>query len=215
MNVDEALEGAINQGRHLCWSNFHITINSNVVPHTFAQRVGMTNWLTSTLQEVLFDFDSMNGVLLKPAGSPNEDYASFGDNHLIETIRSRVSIEQGRNGGTMHAHVLLEISHGYRDRNEFGYKGVQLNRRAFHEFLQNRVALMPVLPQQRPRDIYLNIRLLTRATDNTNKWLTLQYLNKDRDIHGRNLDADRAGATERDLDIRDEMLNEEDNLILQ
>lgn len=191
------------------WSNFLLTVNTNVCPHSHAQKVGMTQWLYNQCQNLLWDFDSMNGVLIKPAGSLNMNEEKFSQNHKIAGVKSSVTIEQGEKRHFMHAHVLIEICHNYVEKNEYGYSGVHLNRKTIQDYFDSHIGSMPINEGQRPEKHYINVRLLTRENDNTSKWLTLSYINKDKDLKaelgvpgGRNLKRDRAAAKPADLHIR-------------
>ncbi len=196
------LEDAIERGETMRWSNFLITISTNVKPHTYMQRVNLTNWLRGACGELLSDFDSMDGVLIKPAGAPNDQEIRFGPNNRIAGVRSKVTIEQGPVKKQMHAHILVEICHHYAERNRYGYCGIHINRRTLNEFFDARIPQMDIPANMRPGRIYVNSRLLTKGTDNSSKWLTLAYLDKDRDARGRNLAADRAAAPDPDRAIR-------------
>jgi len=196
------LEAAIERGETTRWSNFLITVSTNVIPHTYMQRVNITQWLYDACTELLSDFDSLDGVLIKPAGSPNGGEHKFGGNNRIAGIRSKVTIEQGPVKKQMHAHILVEICHHYVEPNQWGYSGVHINRRTLNQFFDDRIFRMAIPPNMRPGRVYVNNRLLTKGTDNSSKWLTLAYIDKDRDIQGRNLAADRAAAPVRDQGIR-------------
>ena len=77
MQIPDELRGrmdwAINNAQPMLWSNFLVTINSNVRPLTLPQRIGMTQWLRDGLETLFSDFDLLNGRVLKPAGSPNDE----------------------------------------------------------------------------------------------------------------------------------------------
>lgn len=158
--------------------------------------------------ETLFaDFGSMNGIILKPAGSPNDEMQLVPEGQVVG-VRVKVTIEQGKGRGFMHCHVLLEVCHTSRQRNQWGMMGIHLNRRGLQEYLDHHIDQMPVMANQRPEKCYVNMRLLTRGTDNSNKWLTLEYLDKDRDVSGRNLKRDRQNAPEQLREVRQKMLDE-------
>lgn len=191
--LNNALQRAA-AGRNMRFSNFLITISTNVVPQNAMERINLTRWLEAALQQEFYDFHRMDGNILKPAGAPNDQMVPLGYNHKVRTIQTMVTVETGARRGQLHAHVLLEICHNYVHANQYGLTGVHINRQGLQESLNRHIHTMPVPAARRPQSLYTNIRLLTRANDNTNKWLTLHYLNKDRDVAGRDLRADRAAA---------------------
>ncbi len=197
-DYENAMDDAARLGTTMRWSNFLITVNTNVAPHTYLQRTGMTQWIYNVCQDLFTDFESLNGILIKPAGSPNEAEEKFDDDNRIAGVRARVTIEQGPQKKQMHAHILVEICHHYTNRNEYGMAGVHINRRALNNYFDSRIEEMPIPPLMQPRKLYLNNRLMTKGTDNSAKWLTLAYLNKDRDRSGRNLGVDRRNAGHED-----------------
>lgn len=201
------MDWAINNAQPMLWSNFLVTINSNVRPLTLPQRIGMTQWLRDGLETLFSDFDLLNGRVLKPAGSPNNEghLLDYGD---ILGVRVAYGIEEAPKTGLVHAHVLIEVCHLARELNAWGMRGVHTNREGIRAYFDNNIGLMPVLPQQRPQRTYVNVRLLTKGTDNSNKWLTLQYIDKDTDIRGRDLRADREAAPENLRRVRQKILDE-------
>lgn len=203
----EGLEAALNHavvdhGTRLRFSNFLVTISTNVIPKSTMSRIALTQWLDRSCRDLFADFDSLNGTVIKPAGSPNEDKEKFPPfQNKIVGIRALVTIEEGGTRGQMHAHIVLEISHLYAGRNEYGLSGVHLNRMAINEYFNDRIPEMQILDAQKPKSCYINCRLLTKGTDNSSKWLTLAYLNKDRDSQGRDLRHDRATGSNPDRNI--------------
>lgn len=195
------------QAQTLRYSNFFLTISTNVKATNVPDRNELTNWLMHVLNPLLTDWDVCNGNLLKPSGSENGDFARFPDSHKIIKIRSIIGIEQGNNQrGQVHAHVTLEVAHEYV-RQQHGAEGVgqdtgrnnigvHVNVRALRAYLNERIPEMNI--DNKPAKIYVNCRLLTKGTDNSNKWLSVQYLSKDtaKDNNGgtRNLRADERKA---------------------
>jgi hypothetical protein len=197
-DYENALDDAARLGTTMRWSNFLITISTNVSPHTYMQRTGMTQWIYNVAQDLFQDFETLNGVLIKPAGSQNDAEERFPEDNLIAGVKARVTIEQGPGKKQMHAHILVEICHHYTNRNEYGLAGVHINRKALNNYWDSRIDEMPIPPIMRPRKVYLNNRLITKGTDNSAKWLTLAYLNKDRDAEGTDLQKARRNASEPD-----------------
>lgn len=155
----------------------------------------------------------MNGNLLKPPGTDNAQYSQFPHDHKIINIRSRCSPEQGQaQRGQVHCHILLEVAHRYLHQedgatgegNDTGkpYLGVHVNVLALREFLNSRIYRMDISFDRKPKKVYVKSDLLTKGTDNSNKWLTLQYISKDRakDNGGgvRNLRRDEIDAHDRE-----------------
>jgi hypothetical protein len=198
-------------GQNLRFSNFMLTLSTNVKPKNDDEKDSLTNWLVMTTNTLFNDWAVCNGTVLKPAGSPNGDGMRFPANCKIISVKSRISVEQGDNQhGQVHAHVLLEVAHEYT-RQEHGAEGighevdkpiigVHVNVTTLREYLNSRIGEMDIESERRPPKIYVNSRLLTKGTDNSNKWLTLQYINKDRarDNGGgtRNLRADEGQAAD-------------------
>jgi hypothetical protein len=184
----------------LRYSNFFITISTNVVPSDNDEKDALTEWLINVTDELFGDFDVLNGNCIKPPGTRNYQRARFPDDNKIIQVRARVSVEQGAaQQGQVHAHVLLEIAHRYL-RQEDGatgigqdtnkpHLGVHVNVEALREWLNARIPAMDIPAARQPPKVYVNCKLLTKGTDNSNKWLTLQYINKDRakDGHGGHL----------------------------
>jgi hypothetical protein len=90
---------------------------------------------------------------------------------------------------------VVEVNHTLGEPNEHGQKGVHVNRAALQRFFDERLGRMNIPEERRVRKVYLNNRLLTKGTDNSSKFMTLEYLNKQRDVHGTNLQAQRYTAT--------------------
>lgn len=164
------------------------------------QRVNLTTWLKESVGDLFEDFDSINGNVIKPAGAPNGNFVRFGAMHKVDGIRAQITIEEGGRRGQMHAHVVLEVCHHYTDRNKYGLTGVHVNRQGIINHMNGRIPNMPVPNNEKPDNIYVNVRLLTKQTDNSSKWLALSYINKDVDAAGRDLAADRLNA---DQDLQD------------
>jgi hypothetical protein len=202
----------------LRYSNFLLTISTNVRPRDEEERDALVEWLLNHLGELFGDFDLMNGNVLKPPGTANGDMARFPADNKIIKITNRIAVEQGDyQQGQIHAHVLLEVAHQYvtqehgaegtgNDTNR-PHLGVHINVAALRNWLNDRIPDMNVAGDRRPPKIYVNSRLLTKGTDNSNKFLTLQYLNKDRakDNGGgtRNLVGDARAADPTLTHIRD------------
>lgn len=197
-------------GQTLRFSNFLITISTNVHPLDDTERNHISTWLVNRTQELFNNWDRFNGTVIKPAGTLNGQELRFPDNHRIVAVSSNVAIEEGDfrgHAGQIHAHVLLEIAHCY-DRQEHGaagwgtdqpdreYKGVHVNVRTLRRYLNGLIGVMGIHLNRHPRKIYLHCQLLTKGTDNSSKWLTLAYIDKQnaKDNGGgvRNLAADRA-----------------------
>ena len=203
----------------LCFSNFLLTFSTNVVPEDNIERDELTFWLMHRTNEMFGDWQVLNSGVLKPAGSANEDRLGFGDPCQIVSVKSQIAIEEGgQQRGQIHAHILLEVAHTYRravEGNEGvgeggrAIMGVHTNVLAMREYLNRRIHLMQIEPARKPRKVYVNSRLLTKGTDNSNKWLTLQYINKDSAEGGaRNLRADEHNAANpEDSHTRQVLLN--------
>lgn len=213
---DRALNEVIMQNhQNLRFSNFLITISTNTAPESEFERGILAEWLRRIAEEIFDDWDVLNGVVLKPAGSDNSAALALGDDHQVVSIRSRISLERGEDRGFYHMHVLLEVAHTYVDANGFGsHIGVHVNVATLRAFLNARVHRMAgagLALHRLPPKIYVNSRLLTKQSDNTAKWLTLQYLNKtaaDRfDARGVDIVAQRQAGSVQDKDIRVGMLN--------
>lgn len=202
--LDAALERAAFQPG-MRWSNFLITVSTNVIPESNLERIAITNWFHDTLGDRFSDFDSLNGHVIKPAGADNGDNARFEAGHQITGIKVRITVEEGAVRGQMHAHVLMEICHSYTEPHEHYHgTGVHINVRSLREVLNAQIPNMPIAAGRRPASLYINSRLLTRQGDVSSKYLTLSYIRKDVDVHGRDLAADRAHAAgTRDGEISD------------
>lgn len=218
------------QAQTLRYSNFLLTFSTNVHPENNEERRAVANWLVESTRELFEDWDQFNGTVIKPAGTSNRDEVRFPDDHLIIGVRSAIAIEEGDyNGrnGQIHAHVLLEISHRYLNQTD-GARGwgtdnpdkrnigVHTNVYTMREFLNGRIHLMNLPDARQPKRIYVNSRLLTKGTDNSNKWLTYQYLNKQTahdngGLPDRNLGVDRSNGTEQDRRVRDRLLRRDAN----
>lgn len=193
----------------LRYSNFLLTISTNVRPRTTDERDHLVVWLVNNLDELLGSWELMNGNMLKPPGTDNRSKIGFPADNKIISIRSTISIEQGDyQQGQIHAHVVLEVAHEYLNQedgaegigNDTGKPnlGVHINVYALREWLNERIPELGIADERKPEKIYVNSRLLTKGTDNSNKFLTMQYINKDRakDNGGgvRNLRQDEARA---------------------
>lgn len=198
-DVDAQLMRAAQGGEKLYWSNFLITVNTNFTPQNGVEEFGVINYLQDACAELFSDFDSLNGVLIKPAGAPNAENVPVDPNGIVG-IKSRVGIEQGAERGCVHAHILVEVCHRLGDNNEFGMKGIHVNRGALQRFFDERLQNRD-FGGRRIERVYLNSRLQTKATDNSSKYMTIAYLNKDTDIFRRNLAAQRNRAGVRDREI--------------
>ena len=207
------MEGSMSGGK-VCFSNFHITISSNVAPKDVWEQHNITAWLHEICAELFGDFSLLNGTVLKPAGSPSLPGTEFPAGYPFVSVKSRVSIELGGKRNYVHAHVLLEIAHRLiASKNEYGYKGVHVNTDRLRAALNARIHRMDfhgIGHSRQPAKIYMNCRLLTKGTDNSNKWLTLQYINKTvaKDNGGgtRDLRADREAGTAHDRAVQATML---------
>lgn len=224
-NSDEgALMNAVfNQS--LRYSNFFLTFSTNVVPANDTELEACVDWLHMVTSDLFGHWHWLNGTVLKPAGTLNHEQHTFPADHLIRDIKSKVAIEVGdfqKGKGQVHAHTLLEVAHEYtRQRHgatglghETGrpYLGVHVNVTALRIYLNGRIHEMGLDDGRFPKKIYVNSKLLTKGTDNSNKWLTLQYINKDisRDNGGgnRNLRHDEHDANNDELSrVRNLMLN--------
>lgn len=209
--LEERLNWAIQEQQKTLWSNWLITINSNVVPRSIAQRIGMTQWLRDGITQLFGDFNLLNGLILKPAGSPNDERVGLDGNTIIG-VRTALGVEQAPQTKLMHGHILLEVSHLAVGLNAWGKTGVHLNVTGLREWFDANIHQMPVMNSQKPKHVYVQVKLLTTGTDNSNKWLTLAYIDKDRDIHGRNLKRDRQQAPEDLRRIRQKILDEADEV---
>jgi hypothetical protein len=178
--------------RNLRFSNFLITFSTNVRPADAHEEVALTNWLVDMTDRMFNQWDILNGTVIKPAGSPNEDKMAFPIDNQIIMARSRITIERGdfnQGHGQMHAHILLEVAHNYTDQRhgaagagtdhpERLNLGVHTNVRAMRDYLNERIVEMDIDIDRRPKKIYVNSKLLTKGTDLSNKWLTLAYIRK-------------------------------------
>jgi len=213
-------------GQNLRYSNFLITVSTNVTPNSIQEMGALTQWLIQSTSRLFGSWDYLNGRVLKPPGTPNSEMRAFPADHSIISVRSKIAVEEGGVLGQMHAHILLEVAHEYtRQRdgaegygNETGrpYLGVHTNVLAMREFFNARIQDMDLEDARKPGKIYVNSKLLTKGTDNSNKWLTLQYLNKDvgRDNGGgyRNLRFDEAVANNaEDSNVRSLLLRRGEN----
>jgi len=197
----------------LRYSNFLITISTNVRPQNDGEKDALTEWLIDRADEMFNSFDTMNGNLLKPPGTRNESKEAFPEENKIISVKSRFSVEQGQaQRGQVHAHVLLEVAHEYI-RQEDGADGVgqesgkdnlgvHVNVLALREWLNARIDQMQI--DRRPEKVYVNCKLLTKGTDNSNKWLTLQYISKDR---AKDNDGGRRNLREDEMNARDPELS--------
>jgi hypothetical protein len=206
----------------LRYSNFFLTISTNVRPHNEDEKDGLVEWLLSVLNELFTDWDLINGNLIKPPGTRNEDRVLFPENNKIIKIKTMTSIEQGDfQNGQVHAHVIMEVAHRYLIQedgaeghgNDTGkaHLGVHVNVWALRTYLNDRIERMDIADDRKPPKIYVNSKLLTKGTDNSNKFLTLQYINKDRakDNDGgvRNLRRDQERANPNLALARESLLN--------
>lgn len=210
------------RGQTLRYSNFLITISTNVRPHDEDEKDALVEWLLNHVGELFSDFDRLNGNVLKPPGTQNADMIAFPADNKIIKISSRISVEQGDfQKGQIHAHVLLEVAHQYVNQEDGAqgngndtnrpHLGVHVNVFGLRNYLNRFIPDMNLAPARLPPKIYVNCRLLTKGTDNSNKFLTLQYLNKDRakDNGGghRDLRADERAGDPALAHIREGLLN--------
>lgn len=204
--ADEPYDPRPEAGNKLCFSNFLLTINTNVsFDVSTAEHDEVCRWLLEQCNNLFDDWSMLNGTVLKPAGSDNRDFQKFDEPHLVEGVRSRICLEQGKLLNYIHAHVLLEVAHRYAGPNQYGKRGVHVNAHAMRQYLMSQVPLMSIA--EKPRSIYVNCRLQTSMNDTQNKWMTLQYINKDTDKFGNNLAADKAAGTANEQSIVNGMLN--------
>lgn len=207
------MEELINaHGQNVLFSNFLLTISTNVVPNSDQERRAVAQWLRDEANNLFDDLAMLNGTVLKPAGSANEEKANFDDDNPIERIRSRVSLEAGDQRGQMHMHVLIEVAHLRQESpNNWGSTGVHVNVKALRDYLNGQIHLMGIAPGRLPQKIYVNSRLITSRDNPSAKWLTLAYLNKQRDNPSngqapRNLVADRLAAPAEEQNIHRAMV---------
>jgi hypothetical protein len=228
---DQRLMNAV-QHQNLRFSNFLITISTNVVPNSDRELVALAEWLADRAENLFHQWHMLNGVVLKPAGSDNQDGQSFPDPVQIISVRSRFSIEQGDTAqrGQVHMHVLMEVAHTYTNQVEGNAGtsaddrpviGVHTNVYQMRQRLNAAIGEMDIDPHRRPPKIYVNSRLLTRGTDNSSKWLTLQYINKDVAVpdvgmHGqpRDLRADEEEAPEEDRQLAEGLRRAGDHTVI-
>jgi len=204
--ADEPYDPRPQAGNKLCFSNFLLTINTNVsYDVSTAEHDEVCRWLLDQCNNLFDDWSVLNGTVLKPAGSDNRDFEKFDDPHEVEGVRSRICLEQGKLLNYIHAHVLLEVAHRYSGPNQHGKRGVHVNAHAMRQYLMSQVPLMNIAAK--PKSIYVNCKLQTSMNDTQNKWMTLQYINKDTDKHGNDFVADKAAATENERSIVNGMLN--------
>lgn len=217
---DDLLKAA--RAQTLRYSNFLLTLSTNVRPINTTEKDELVEWLVKVTEELFSSFDSVNGNLLKPAGTRNYLKEVFPEDNKIISVNARISVEHGNaQRGQIHAHVLLEVAHEYlkQEDNAEGYGedtgranlGVHVNVEALRDWLNARIPQMNIEDDRKPEKVYVNCKLLTKGTDNSNKWLTLQYINKDvaRDNDGgqRNLRVDEVNTNDPDLSrVRHNML---------
>ncbi len=218
---DRLMNNAVHH-QNLRYSNFLITISTNVVPNSDHELDALTDWLIAQSDDLFRQWHILNGTVLKPAGSNNQDGHGFPDPVQIISVRSRTAIEQGgTQRGQIHMHVLLEVAHTYTDTvdgnegmgiDDRPVIGVHVNVFQIRERLNAAIQTMNIDAARRPPKIYVNSRLITRGTDNSSKWLTLQYLNKDLAVpdvgsHGqpRNLRDDEEDAPQEDRDTAERL----------
>lgn len=215
--IDNEIHNQIQRFGNIRFSNFLITISTNVVPATSPditeqeEERALTRWLRDNLNDLFNNWDELNGNVLKPAGSPNSQRQTFPAHNRIATVKSKIGIERGAaQRGQVHAHVVLEVMHRYdtptadNGPQDYGmdkdYLGVHVNVTALREWLNARIHTMVIPLYRQPMKVYVNSRLLTKNNDNTNKWLTLAYISKDvaKDNYQtgatRNLTQDRLNA---------------------
>lgn len=217
MDLEEVFDGGAGAANRyliqdLRFSNFLLTISSNITPHSDTEKDNLVDWFTDCCGELFDDWDEINGNVLKPAGTPNMNMVRFPDDSRIISVRAKVAIEAGAMQGQVHAHVLLEVAHNYTRQEDgaagYGYDtgvekrnlGVHVNVYALREWFNSRIPRMMLdVGTPTPEKVYVNSRLLTKGTDNSNKWLTLAYINKTRardqpGLPPRNLPVDEAAA---------------------
>ena len=216
--LDNILMNAVAR-QDLRFSNFLLTFSTNVVPRDDSEQDNLVEWLIEATNELFRDWETINGNCLKPPGTRNSQMARFVDPVRIVHIRARVSCERGQaQQGQVHCHVLLEVAHRYLQQeggaegngpeNGRPYIGVHTNVEAMREFLNDRINRMDIPENRRPPKIYVNSKLLTKGTDQSNKWLTLQYINKDRDLRNVDLRAqEQQHGTVETVQVRRNMLN--------
>lgn len=214
------MEELINaHGQNVLFSNFLLTISTNVVPNSDQERRAVAQWLRDEANNLFDDLAMLNGTVLKPAGSANEEKANFDDDNPIERIRSRVSLEAGDQRGQMHMHVLIEVAHLRQESpNNWGSTGVHVNVKALRDYLNGQIHLMGIAPGRLPQKIYVNSRLITSRDNPSAKWLTLAYLNKQRDNPSngqapRNLVADRLAAPAEEQNIHRAMVQSDETFV--
>jgi len=214
------MEELINaHGQNVLFSNFLLTISTNVVPVNDQERRAVAQWLRDEANNLFDDLAMLNGTVLKPAGSANEEKAVFDDDNPIERIRSRVSLEAGDQRGQMHMHVLIEVAHLRQESpNGWGSTGVHVNVKALRDYLNGQIHLMGIAPARLPQKIYVNSRLITSRDNPSAKWLTLAYLNKQRDHPSngqapRNLVADRLAAPAEEQNIHRAMVQSDETFV--
>jgi len=225
---DERIKEAA-ESQKLCFSNFHITWSTNVRPgKDDNMKRALAAWLIDRAKELFSSFDMINGNVIKPAGTHGNDNPRFPDDNQILACKARFSVEIGGEGdeGKVHSHCLLEVAHTYSEQTD-GAEGVGASGKpligvhssaiGMRNYLNARIYLMEIPESRKPEKIYVNCRLLTTATDNSLKWLTYQYINKDlaKDNDGgtRDLRKDEAVTDRPDLTRARETLLKEPEFI--
>ena len=147
----------------------------------------------------------------------------FPSDHKIVSVNSMISLEQGEGQrGQMHAHVVMEVAHEYCAQ-EHGAEGVasdgkqivgvHVNVFRMRDYLNANIKHMGIAEERKPPKIYVNCKLLTTGTDNSNKFLSYAYINKThaKDNNGgeRDLHADKMRATDDLRRIHDGLLDGE------
>lgn len=183
------------------FSNFVLTISTNVVPEDNVERAALADWLRIQANNLFDDFYRLNGTVLKPAGSPNAQNLTLGLEHRIEGVRSRITLERGTLRGQMHMHVVMEVAHRYTQRNEWNKMGVHVNTTAIRNYLQSQIPSMEIDPDRRPTKIYVNSRLIANLNNQQTKWMALQYIHKDVDKDGNSIAAMEQRGTANDRNI--------------
>lgn len=216
----QAIEEILERGDEdkLVFSNFHITVvvNTNAQPD---EEEPIGTWLYDNCVEIFGSWGSLNDYCFKPAGTRNEDEIHLDDVNGIRVIsvRTVIGLELGGARNHMHAHCMVEVAHISGNAHSLSreapsgkeYKGVHVNVATMKQFFNERLQNLDIARHRIPEKIYLNCRLLTTGTDNSNKFLTVQYIGKTvaRDNFGgeRNLVNDRLMASAEDQRLHDRL----------
>ncbi len=218
--AERAMGLAIDGGNKLIFSNYHITVVLNVNA-TELEEDALFDWLIHNCQEIFGSWENLNNFVFKPAGTRNDQEIKIDDvlGIRVISVRTVIGLELGEARRHPHAHCVMEVAHESQDdpANPVApsgktYKGVHVNVATMKAYFNEHLHEIDIARHRIPAQIYLNSRLLTTGTDNSRKFLTLQYIGKttarDNDGGRRNLLADRAMADPDDQRVHEGLANQ-------